>query len=163
VSAHGWTIRQAAVSEIECLVDLRMAMFDAMDLLDGENRERTRGDCLAYFKETLPSEEFRVWIIGASGALTGGEAIASIGLVVHSVPPSPLNRVGKEGYIMNLVTLPPWRRKGAARALLAHVLDILRAEGVPIATLHASSDGRALYEELGFELRDALPEMVLRL
>jgi ribosomal protein S18 acetylase RimI-like enzyme len=92
-----------------------------------------------------------------------GQPIASIGLVVHSVPPSPANLVGKVGYFMNLVTLPEWRRRGVARALLTHVLDVLRTEGVPIATLHASVDGRSLYEDLGFQLRDAVPEMTLRL
>ena len=158
MNSHEWTIRQAAVDEIERLVDLRMAMFDSMDLLDEENRERTRDDCCVYFKETLPVEVFRVWI-----AEIEGEPIASIGLVVHSIPPSMFNRVGKEGYIMNLVTLPAWRRRGIARALLEHVLDVLRSEGVPIASLHASRNGRSLYEDLGFKTREDLPEMRLPL
>lgn len=184
-----WTIRQASVDEIERLVDLRMVMFEAMDLLDEENRERTRDDCLAYFEATLPTEVFRVWVACASGVdtvdtggvagsgLTGtcegessaliepskGEPVASIGLVIHSVPPGPSNLTGTEGYIMNLVTLPAWQRRGIARALLAHVLDVLRSEGVPVVSLHASRDGRSLYEDLGFELRDAVPEMTLRL
>ena len=103
---------------------------------------------------------------GESSALiepSKGGPVASIGLVVHSVPPSPFNRVGREGYIMNLVTLPPWRRRGIGRALLSHVIAVLRAEGVPIASLHAAGDGRKLYEELGFVLKDDLPEMRLRL
>jgi ribosomal protein S18 acetylase RimI-like enzyme len=92
-----------------------------------------------------------------------GEPIASIGLVVHSVPPSPFNRVGREGYIMNLVTLPAWRRRGIARALLSHVIEVLRAEAVPVVSLHATSDGRELYEELGFVLKGEIPEMRLSL
>jgi ribosomal protein S18 acetylase RimI-like enzyme len=92
-----------------------------------------------------------------------GEPIASVGLVVRSVPPGPSNLAGTEGYVMNLVTLPPWQRRGIARALLSHVLDVLRAEGVPVVSLHASGDGRDLYEELGFSVKDELPEMRLRL
>ena len=163
-----WTIRQATVDEIERLVNLRMAMFDAMGLLDEGNRERIRVDCMAYFEATLPTEVFRVWIAVAldadkSGIKRDGELVGSIGLVVHSIPPGPSNRVGKEGYIMNLVTLPAWRRRGIARALLEHVLDVLRSEGVPAASLHASRDGRNLYENLGFKTREELPEMGLRL
>ena len=175
MSAPEWTIRQATVDEIERLVDLRMAMFDAMDLLDEENRERIRSDCHAYFQATLPIEVFRVWVACVSGVDAGdvtssdeagtceGGLIGSIGLVIHSVPPSPSNSIGKVGYIMNLVTLPDWRRRGIARALLAHVLDVLRAEGVPIASLHASRDGRNLYEGLGFEPKEDVPEMRLSL
>ena len=168
MSGSEWTIRQASIDEIERLVDLRMAMFDAMGLLDEGNRERIRGDCCAYFEATLPSEVFRVWAAVAldadgSGIKRDGELVGSIGLVVHSIPPGPSNRVGKEGYIMNLVTLPAWRRRGIARALLEHVLGVLRSEGVPAASLHASRDGRNLYEDLGFKTREELPEMGLRL
>jgi len=180
----GWRIRRAGVDEIERLIDLRLAMFDAMDPIDAADRERVRADCHAFFASTLPTGAFRVWVVCVSGAGTGdvpgsgepeprageasapgepdeGEPIASIGLVVHSVPPGPHNRVGKVGYIMNLVTRPVWRRRGIARALLEHVLGVLRAEGVPVASLHASSDGRDLYERLGFRVRDELPEMRL--
>ena len=178
MNEHEWIIRQATSDEIERLVDLRMAMFDAMGLLDEENREQVRDDCCAYFEATLPTEVFRVWVAcapdadegdikrGASSDEAGtcdGEPIGSIGLVIHSVPPSPFNRAGKEGYIMNLVTLPAWRRRGIARALLSHVVDVLRAEGVPLATLHASDEGRGLYEDLGFWVADSLPEMRLPL
>ncbi len=88
-----------------------------------------------------------------------GEPITLIGLVVHSVPPGPNNLVGKVGYLMNLVTLPAWGRRGIARTLVCHVLDVLCAEGVPVAaSLHASGEGRRLYEELGFRTRDEHPE-----
>jgi len=45
------------------------------------------------------------------------------------------------------------------RALLSHVIRVLRTEGVPVASLHASSGGRRLYKELGFKVKDELPEM----
>ena len=210
-----FAIREGRLDEVEQLVALRCAMFEAMGTQE-DAIERVAMASQRYFAEEMPSGRFRVWVACVSGAdsvgtgavagsgedgtcregeggavapgfagsncetergETGtwngrvnapsepekGEPIASIGLVVHSVPPGPSNPVGKVGYIMNLVTLPDWRRQGIARALLTHVLDVLRAEGVPIASLHASSDGRTLYEELGFEIRDALPEMVLRL
>lgn len=181
-----WTIREGRIEEVDRLVALRCAMFEGMGYDDPEVLERVAEASRKYFLENMPTGRFRVWVAVASGVDTGGvagsgqtgtcegessapiepnegEPIASIGLVVHSVPPGPSNPVGKTGYIMNLVTLPAWRQRGIARALLLHVLDVLRAEGVPLATLHASSDGRGLYEELGFAARDELPEMRLRL
>jgi ribosomal protein S18 acetylase RimI-like enzyme len=173
-----WTIREGRIEEIDRLVALRRAMFEGMGYDDPEVLERVAETSRKYFLENMPTGRFRVWAACALDAdeagiqretrsdfigTCGGELIASIGLVVHSVPPGPSNPVGKAGYIMNLVTLPPWRRCGIARALLLHVLDVLRAEGVPLATLHASPDGRGLYEELGFAVREDLPEMRLRL
>jgi len=181
-----WTIREGQVEEVDRLVALRCAMFEGMGQDDPEVLGRVAEASRKYFLENMPTGRFRVWVAVASGVDTGGvagsgqtgtgegessapietdegEPIASIGLVVHSVPPGPLNLVGKTGYIMNLVTLPAWRRRGIARALLSHVIEVLRTEGVPLVTLHASSDGRGLYEELGFAVKDDLPEMRLPL
>lgn len=166
-----WTIRQARVEEIEQLIALRRMMFEAMGFDDTEALDRTCDAMRAYFAHQMPTGAFRVWVAVSSGASTGGDSgsgqagtcaeslIASIGLVIHSVPPGPHNLVGTVGYIMNLVTLPEWRRQGIAHALLSHVLDVLRAEGVAVASLHASTDGRCLYEDLGFQAKEDLPEM----
>jgi len=177
-----WTIRLARSEEIEQLIALRREMFESMGYDDAAALDRTCNAARAYFAEHMPTGAFRVWAAVSSGASAGGDAgsgetgtcggrgitpdepdedelIASIGLVIHSTPPSPRNLAGKIGYIMNLVTLPEWRRKGIARALLARVLDELRDEGIPVASLHASTEGRGLYEKLGFQARDGLPEM----
>ena len=178
MSRAEWTIREGRVEEVDRLVALRCAMFEGMGQDDPEVLGRVAEASRTYFLENMPTGLFRVWVAcaldadeagierGTSSDETGtceGELIASIGLVVHSAPPGPSNTAGKVGYIMNLVTLPAWRRRGIARALLQHVLNVLRAEGVPLATLHASEDGRGLYEELGFAVKVDLPEMRLRL
>jgi len=183
-----WAIREATVDEIEQLVALRRAMFEAMGFDDAATLDRTCAAAYAYFAEHMPTAAFRVWVAVSSsadaddtGRETGsgetrtccgrditlgrpdeGELIASIGLVIHSVPPSPHNLVGRVGYIMNLVTLPAHRRKGIAEALLGHVLGVVRSEGVLVASLHATQVGRGIYERAGFEIDESLPEMRLR-
>ena len=89
--------------------------------------------------------------------------MARIGLVIHSVPPLPERPQGKEAYIMNLVTLPAYRRRGIAGTLLDQVVDVARAEGTPLASLHTTQVGRDIYERAGFEIDETLPEMLLRL
>ena len=163
-------------------------MLEDVGFDDSAELGRTDAVTRSYFAEHMPTGAFRVWVAVVDEAAQRGIVdvadsadehsgissrraddkrrampIASIGLVIHSVPPSPRNLVGKVGYIMNLVTLPQWRRRGIARALLEHVLGVLREEGIPVASLHAAADGRTLYEDLGFEVRDTLPEMRLRL
>jgi GNAT superfamily N-acetyltransferase len=164
-------------------------MFEAMGYTDAEELDRMQEACLRYFEEQMPTGAFRVWVACVSGAdgvsagdeadsgqagtcgeesiadgdASDGEPIASIGLVVHSVPPSPLNLVGKVGYIMNLVTLPEHRRQGIGADLLECVINVVRSEGIPIANLHATAAGRGIYERAGFRLEEGLPEMWLDL
>ena len=154
---EGYVIRPATVDEIDVLTELRLAMFKAMGV-EAEDLSQAIDPIRDYFQEHLPTGAFRVWV-----AEHNGTPIASIGLVLHSVPPSPHNAVGKEAYVMNLVTLPEYRRRGIAKRLLLHVLDVVRSEGIPGASLHASSDGCGLYEELGFVVSDEIPEMRLTL
>jgi GNAT superfamily N-acetyltransferase len=52
---------------------------------------------------------------------------------------------------MSMYTLPQWRGQGIAAAILQTILDHLRAQGVGMATLHASTSGRPIYEREGFE------------
>ena len=149
-----WTIRPGTLDELNNLIALRRSLFEAMGYENPEVLAQTDEACRSYFTRQMPSGNFRVWVAESEDRL-----VASIGLVVHSVPPSPGNLSGKVGYIMNLVTTPAFRRRGIARALIEHALSVLSEEGVPIATLHATADGRPLYERLGFTADTHLPEM----
>ena len=54
------------------------------------------------------------------------------------------------GNIVNVYTRPEHRRKGLARQLMRASLDWCRSNAVPCVILHASVEGRRLYESLGF-------------
>ena len=149
-----WTIRRGTLGELDELIRLRRSLFEAMGYDDPAILARTDDACRTYFAQKMPSGDFRVWVAEVRGRL-----VASIGLVVHSVPPGPGNPTGKVGYIMNLVTDPAYRRQGIARALMKRVLSVLEDEGVPVASLHATADGRPLYESLGFAANGHTPEM----
>jgi GNAT superfamily N-acetyltransferase len=151
-----WTIRPVVMEDIPDLVDLRREMFEAMGWTDSAALDRMSAASTEYFHEHVPTGAFRAWIAEAEG-----RPIAAIGLVVHSIPPSPDRVVGKEAYIMNLVTLPEHRRRGIAGALLGRVIEACRREGIPIASLHATEAGRGIYKRLGFAVDDHLPEMRL--
>jgi len=59
---------------------------------------------------------------------------------------------------MGMYVLPEWRRRGLARALMKSVISCAAEKGAPLITLHASDEGRILYEKLGFT---PAPEMRL--
>jgi len=151
-------IRQATVDDVPELVALRRVMFEAMGYDDTQELQKMCRASDDYFREHIPAGTFRAWL-----AEEEGRAIASIGLVIHSIPPAPRRPGSEEAYIMSLVTLPSHRRRGIAAALLNLVIDTVRAEGVSVASLHATENGRRIYEMAGFTADVAEPEMRLAL
>jgi predicted GNAT family acetyltransferase len=57
---------------------------------------------------------------------------------------------GRQAIIQNVYTEPEWRRRGVAALLIKRIIDWSREEGIGSLVLHASDEGRAVYERLGF-------------
>ena len=57
---------------------------------------------------------------------------------------------GRQAIIQNVFTEPDWRRRGLAALLIKRIIDWTRQEGIDSLVLHASDEGRAFYERLGF-------------
>ncbi len=64
---------------------------------------------------------------------------------------------GTKAYLDHLVVAPAWRRRGVARELVRHAIDVANAAGAARIDLTAS-EGKAaagsLYESLGFQARE---------
>ena len=58
--------------------------------------------------------------------------------------------VGSEGIVLNVYTELAWRRRGVAELLMRELLAWSRVRGLARLVLHASTEGRPLYEKLGF-------------
>jgi GNAT superfamily N-acetyltransferase len=83
--------------------------------------------------------------------------VAGGGLIVRRLLPRPGNlQGGAEGYILNVYTEPEHRRRGLARELMEVILAWCRENHIARITLHASEEGRALYEGLGFVPTDEM-------
>jgi GNAT superfamily N-acetyltransferase len=85
-----------------------------------------------------------------------GEIVAGAGIQIRKLLPRPFPggagiRLGPEAIVLNVFTERPWRRRGVAERLMQHLIDWVRTHGIARLVLHASPDGRRLYERLGFE------------
>jgi ribosomal protein S18 acetylase RimI-like enzyme len=58
--------------------------------------------------------------------------------------------LGPEAIILNVYVDPAWRRRGVGEALMRSVLSALAERNISRIVLHASDDGRRLYQRLGF-------------
>ncbi len=54
-------------------------------------------------------------------------------------------------YILSMYTAPGDRRRGLASQIVRRLIGEARRRGYPRVTLHASSQGKPVYERLGFE------------
>jgi GNAT superfamily N-acetyltransferase len=83
-------------------------------------------------------------------------AIGGAGVQLRPLLPRPrpgdheLER-GPEAIVLNVYVEAPWRRRGVAGALMRSTLSALDDRGIRRIVLHASPDGKRLYERLGFE------------
>ena len=84
--------------------------------------------------------------------------IAGAGVLVREVPPHPqpdsrgkIDIVsGRQAVIVNVYTEPEWRRRGLAALLIKEIIEWTREHRIESVVLHASDEGRAVYERLGF-------------
>jgi GNAT superfamily N-acetyltransferase len=128
-------------------------MFQDMGTLPDERVQPLRETSQRVFAQWIPSGEYAGWLATPAGR--PAEVIAGAGVHVRSrLPRADRARKrldpGPQALIVNVYTERPWRRRGVAERLMRTVLDWTRAEGFDDVVLHASADGRHLYEKLGF-------------
>ena len=147
--------RIATTSDIEALISLRMVFLKEVESVYNPKYEtKVRNSFFKYLQENIPKESYVSWL-----ALDNGKIIATSGLSFNSVPPSYGNHNGEEAYIMNMYTIPEYRRKGIAKILFDKTLEEATRRGVGKIRLHATEKGRSLYLKYGFEERG--DEMIL--
>ncbi len=90
----------------------------------------------------------------------GGQVVGGAGIFFADFPPHWMDPQPVRAYVLNVYTAPAARGRGYARTLMERILAECKERGVPTVVLHASPQGRPLYETLGFTVSD---EMMLRL
>ena len=82
--------------------------------------------------------------------------VAGGGIVISHWPGHPGETRPRRAMILNMYTEKDYRRRGIARQLMLTMMDWLKKEGFPKVGLHASDEGRPLYESLGFEMSNEM-------
>jgi GNAT superfamily N-acetyltransferase len=80
--------------------------------------------------------------------------VAGAGVQLQPILPRPLGvstiGEGRQGTILNVFTEPQWRQRGIAGLLIKEIVIWSKNEQIDRLTLHASNEGRSIYEKLGF-------------
>ncbi len=109
-----------------------------------------------YLERGIPTCEYVGWL--SALADKPDEIVAGAGLLMLNIPPHPhqdpegvVLAEGRRGLVINVYTERAWRRHGLARQLIEHLMTWAPTSGLETLVLHASEEGRALYESLGFK------------
>ena len=149
-----WELRPATPSDSRLIATHRVAMFRDMKRTTPAIEAPLFASCADYLATALATGEYVGWV----AQLTAAPHTAIAGAGVQRRPliprPDPAGRMllaGLEGLIVNVYVDPLYRRQGLARQLLAAIIDWAPGAGIVRLVLHASADGRPLYESLGFQ------------
>lgn len=150
-----FTIREAAPSEVALVMHHRRAMFRDMGQGTAEELDRMVEAARPLLARALGDGSYHHWLaVDTSGRVVGGG-----GVLLCPWPANPKDACTERAMILNVYTEPEFRRLGVARKIVGTILDWIQARGLRSANLHASDEGRVLYEKLGFV---ATNEMRLR-
>lgn len=149
-------LRKATITDLDIIVHHRRSMFTDMGHQDQAAMSAMLLASRAFFAERLENGRFQGWLI--ESALK--EVVAGGGLVVTDYLPSPTDPFPKRAVIVNMYTEHAYRREGLARKLMLTMIAWCRNEGFGSVLLHASPDGRPLYEQLGFKATNEMRLML---
>ncbi len=135
--------RPATVDDVADLTELRLAFL--AEVSTGPADAAARAAIFGYFSSAIPAGGFFAYI-----AVVRSLIIATSGLVYHDHPPSSVHPTGREGYIMNMYTIPAWRRRGVATKLVCMLIDQARQNRCDRISLHTHPQGRSIYVKAGF-------------
>src|ERR1700676_1315854 len=137
---------EAVFEDAALIADHRKAMFAAMGGTPEAVLDAMRRNSLPWLERMMAEGKYFGWI-----TFDGERPVASAGLMLMDWPPGPFDPVGEvRGYVLNVFVEAEYRRRGLAQELVEACMAEARRRGIRVVTLHASDEGRPIYEGLGF-------------
>ena len=142
-----YSIRPATLEDAGIIAGHRHRMFLDIGDHDRQKLETMTEAFKPWLASRMAAGEYLGWLAMASD----GTVAAGLGLWLMDWPPHVLGAASRRGNIVNVYTEAAHRRRGLARLLMNAALEWCRANRVDVVILHASKEGRHLYESLGFQ------------
>lgn len=139
---------KATVKDVPVLVEYRIRF--ALELSGEKSQEAIdalKKQMTEYFSKNTETTSCISYIAHFNGQVAG---IGS--LHVREVPGNFKNPSGKWGYIMNMYTVPEYRRKGVCKGILQALVEEGKKLGIGAFELHATQEGEFVYKQNGFGL-----------
>jgi GNAT superfamily N-acetyltransferase len=145
-------IRRATAQDAGIVAWHRARMFQDMGDVSRDAFEILRAKARLRLKEWLDNGDYVGWL--ATPADQPEMVVGGAGVQLQPILPRPVNAStvgeGRQGTVVNVFTEPQWRRRGIAGLLIKEIITWSKDEHLDRLLLHASDEGRSVYERLGF-------------
>jgi hypothetical protein len=142
------TFHIAEASDIAVLVENRISF--ALELSGGQPQEAIailRKQTTNYFEAGMKDGTC------VSCIARMDKEVAGIGsFIVRQQPGNFKNPSGRWAYVMNMYTLPQFRKKGVCTGILKQLTDVALQMGITALELHATKEGERVYTQHGFAI-----------
>lgn len=139
-----YTIRRVEAGELELVLRHRVEMFREMGYTS--DLERIRALSEPFFARALADGTYMAWVAEDEA----GRPVSGVGVLLLPYQPGPHDTRAERAFLINVYTEPAHRRRGLAKRLMGSAVEWCREAGFGMVSLHASTEGRPLYESLGF-------------
>jgi ribosomal protein S18 acetylase RimI-like enzyme len=143
----GYSLRRATAADSAIVRTHRRAMFESMGLNDPATLDAMDAAFAVWLAERFADGHY----VGLFACTEGGSVVAGVGLWLMEWPPTFHSPQPMRGYLLNVYTEPEHRRRGLAHGLVQACMTECADRGVGMIVLHASDEGRPVYEGLGFQ------------
>lgn len=110
-----------------------------------EDINRLKEHLIPYLEKSLPEHSI-ICILAKQGDTVAGIGILQVREQLGGIK----NPSGKWGYIMNIYTVPAFRRQGICNHIVNGLTDEAQQLGITNFELHATPEGASVYEAAGF-------------
>jgi GNAT superfamily N-acetyltransferase len=152
-----YTIRAVAPADIDTIMFHRRKMFLDMGNKDNASFAEAMRNARIFFSERLANGRYCGWLVETER----GEIVVGAGVIVFDYHANPLDPSPQRPMVVNVYTERGHRRQGIAKKMMELIIHWCRSEGFNSVVLHASNEGRPLYDALGFKQTNEM-QLLLR-
>lgn len=153
MSEFALQIRQATITDAPLLAEHRVSMFRDMGSAQPQIEGALRDAAAKEIREAMERDEYVAWLAYPAG--NSQRIVAGAGVQLRRLLPRPETDgsrvlVGREGIVLNMYVDREYRRQGVAKRLMETIIAWAPRASIVRLVLHASVEGRPLYERMGF-------------
>ncbi|HHY82741.1 MAG TPA: GNAT family N-acetyltransferase [Clostridiales bacterium] len=137
--------RRADGADISQMINMRLAyLSEDYDGLTEEQTSAIKSQLSDYFKKHL-NQDLIVFVCEDGNAI-----VSTVFLLIVERPANPGYITGLTGTILNVYTLPQYRKRGLAGSLMKMAIEEAKCRNLSYLDLKATQAGYSLYRKLGF-------------